>query len=173
MTSRYNLADCDLRGNRKALDMPKVAIVGARKASAAAIARAMLLAEDAAKTGYAVISGGAKGIDNAAARAAHKAGGYVVTISAQGLESDGGGITAIKPNLRLLVASPFPADAPWSVGNAMARNAWIVANAMTVHAFQPRLDGGGGTADAIRKAKAQGIAVFVYNANGAMVDTNA
>jgi len=63
-----------------------VAIVGARAASGHAAAAARALAADLAGCGYAVVSGGAIGIDAAAHRGALDAGGETVAVMATGLD---------------------------------------------------------------------------------------
>lgn len=57
-----------VKGDAAALALPAVAIVGARNASVAGVRFAQGLARDLARTGYAVVSGLARGIDTAAHR---------------------------------------------------------------------------------------------------------
>ena len=58
-----------MRGNSAVLEMPMVAIVGARNASAAGVRFAEQLARDLGSEGFAIVSGLARGIDAAAHRA--------------------------------------------------------------------------------------------------------
>ena len=66
----------------------------------------------------------------------------------------------------MLVASPFDAYERWSVANAMERNGHIIAHADSVHAIQANPNGRGGTNDAIRRARASGKPLTIYNALG-------
>jgi DNA processing protein len=67
-----------IRGNAAALTLPMVAIVGARNASAAGIRFAERLARDLGASGFAVVSGLARGIDGAAHRASLATGTIAV-----------------------------------------------------------------------------------------------
>lgn len=60
--------------------MPKVSIVGSRKASPEGLRRARTLAAELAKNGVAVLSGLAEGIDAAAHRGAIEAGGRTIGV---------------------------------------------------------------------------------------------
>ena len=57
-----------IRGNRRALALPMVAIVGSRNASGAGQKFTQLIAHQLGKAGFAVVSGLARGIDAAAHR---------------------------------------------------------------------------------------------------------
>ena len=67
-----------VRGNLAALALPMVAIVGARKASAAGVRFAERLARDLGEAGFAVVSGLARGIDAGAHRASLACGTIAV-----------------------------------------------------------------------------------------------
>src|SRR5947208_8683174 len=67
-----------VRGNVAALGLPAVAIVGARNASAAGVRFAERLARDLGAAGLAVVSGLARGIDQAAHRASLASGTVAV-----------------------------------------------------------------------------------------------
>jgi len=58
-----------IRGRRESLQMPAVAVVGSRNASAAGIKLTQMIARDLSEAGFAVASGLARGIDAAAHRA--------------------------------------------------------------------------------------------------------
>ena len=63
-----------------------IAIVGSRDADAVAVTFTELLASAAACGGEAVVSGGARGIDATAMRAAVEAGGSVIGVVPEGVE---------------------------------------------------------------------------------------
>jgi DNA processing protein len=67
-----------VRGNRAALALPAVGIVGSRNASAAGAKFAQMIARDLGDAGFAVISGLARGIDAVAHRAALATGTIAV-----------------------------------------------------------------------------------------------
>jgi DNA processing protein len=69
-----------LRGNRAALDLPAVAIVGSRAGSPYALAAAERLAADLAARGLAIVSGLARGVDSAAHRGALSVGGTTLGV---------------------------------------------------------------------------------------------
>jgi DNA processing protein len=75
-----------LRGEPLALARPAVALVGARRASAAGRELARRLAHDLAAGGLAVISGLARGIDGAAHRGALEAGGISLAVLGCGID---------------------------------------------------------------------------------------
>ncbi|MCX8252933.1 DNA protecting protein DprA [Beijerinckiaceae bacterium RH AL1] len=67
-----------LRGQASVLEKPAIAIVGARNASAAGLAFAERLARGLAQSGYAIVSGFARGIDSRAHRASLASGTIAV-----------------------------------------------------------------------------------------------
>jgi DNA processing protein len=67
-----------IRGHIAALAMPQVAIVGSRNASAAGVKITQRLAHELCETGFAVVSGLARGIDAAAHRASLATGTVAV-----------------------------------------------------------------------------------------------
>jgi DNA processing protein len=67
-------------GDLSLIDRPRVAIVGARKASIEAHRRASQLARDCARAGVVVVSGLAQGIDHAAHTAAIEHGGKTIAV---------------------------------------------------------------------------------------------
>ncbi len=140
-----------------------IAIVGARDADADALAFASAAAAAAAGAGRSVVSGGARGIDVAAMSAAAAAGGLVVGVLAESLERR---IRAVEARAliaeeRLTLVSPYGADAPFSVGNAMGRNRLIycLADAAIVVATA---EGEGGTwAGATEALAARWVPIYV------------
>jgi DNA processing protein len=73
-----------VRGNREALALPAVAVVGSRNASAAGIKLTQLIAHGLSEAGFAVVSGLARGIDAAAHRVSLETG--TIAVLAGGLD---------------------------------------------------------------------------------------
>lgn len=73
------------RGDRSALDLPAVAIVGSRGGSAYALAVAERLAADLSSHGLVVVSGLARGVDSAAHRGA-LGGGATIAVLGSGVD---------------------------------------------------------------------------------------
>jgi DNA processing protein len=87
------LSQCDgigpglfLRGNVKALQMPCIAIVGTRSATSYGRVCARKFAEEFARAGVLVVSGGAVGIDGAAHEGALTVGGATAAVLACGVD---------------------------------------------------------------------------------------
>ena len=76
-----------VRGNPALLAKPQLAIVGARRATAAGMKAAEIMATAAVRAGLAVTSGLALGIDGAAHRGALAAGGDTLAVMATGIET--------------------------------------------------------------------------------------
>ena len=113
------------------LDTPGLGVVGSRDVSEAGGALAKEVARLAARRGLALVSGGARGVDQLAMDAAHEAGGAVVGILAESLSRK-----LKRPDVRRAVyegstvmCTPYSPDAPFSAGNAMGRNKLIYAQA--------------------------------------------
>jgi DNA processing protein len=124
------------RGNRKLLSKMSVGFCGSRKASEKGIETARDCAEQLAQSGLNVVSGYAAGVDITTHRAALAAGGTTVFVLPEGILH-----FRIKQEIkdlwdweRVAVISQFEPWLPWSVQNAMSRNAVIcgLANAMVL-----------------------------------------
>ncbi|MGD0092467.1 MAG: DNA-processing protein DprA [Planctomycetota bacterium] len=116
-------------GERSLLQGGGLAIVGSRNANAEAEDFTREVAEWCARGGVSVISGGARGIDQAAMNAALAAGGRVIGVLAEKLLKNSvarEARTAIADD-RLLLISPYHPEASFTVGTAMARNRLIYA----------------------------------------------
>jgi predicted Rossmann fold nucleotide-binding protein DprA/Smf involved in DNA uptake len=114
-------------GDRKLLNRGGIAVVGSRDAGPRDLEFADTLGRQAAREGVVLISGGARGVDQAAMLAAIEAEG-----SALGVLSDGllRGSTSARYRRgllegRLALVSPFHPEAAFDVGNAMARNKYV------------------------------------------------
>jgi DNA processing protein len=111
------------------LDAGGLAVVGSRNVDDVLIEYAGDVGRLAAKAGCAIVSGGARGIDQAAMRGALEAGGKVAGVSADSLER-----AALDREYRdflmaaqLVLVSPYDPAAGFNVGHAMQRNKLIYA----------------------------------------------
>jgi predicted Rossmann fold nucleotide-binding protein DprA/Smf involved in DNA uptake len=114
-------------GNPAIFNNRGVAIVGSRDAPEHDLQLAEDLGRAVSQCGCNVISGGARGIDDRAARGAFVAGGKVIAVVADSLVRN-----AAKKQYRdhlqggdLLLMTPYSPDAAFSAGNAMSRNRLI------------------------------------------------
>lgn len=106
-----------------------LAVVGSRHIGIQAETFTRKVAEESAREGIQIISGGARGVDQIAMLSALDAGGSVVGVLADSLikASVAGKYRAGIREKRLVLVSPFFPDARFFVGNAMARNKYIYA----------------------------------------------
>ncbi len=142
-------------GNRKLLNAGGLAVVGSRNAGAEDLKFSSTLGERTAAEGCALVSGGAKGIDQAAMFGALEAEGTAVGILAENLLRTGTSANYRRHLMadNLALVSPFFPEAGFHVGNAMQRNKYIYCladAAVVVHSGQK---GGtwGGAVENLRK----------------------
>ena len=116
-------------GDMNLLDCGGLAVVGSRHVDDALIEYTMDIGRLAARSRQMLVSGGAKGIDQAAMRGALEAGGHSCGVLADSLEK-----TAMNREHRnllldgqLVLISPYDPSAGFNVGNAMQRNKLIYA----------------------------------------------
>ena len=111
------------------LDSGGIAVVGSRHVDESLIDYTVAVGKLAARAHRTLVSGGAKGIDQAAMRGALEAGGKVSGVLADSLEKT----TMNRENRNLLLEgqlvliSPYDPGAGFNVGNAMQRNKLIYA----------------------------------------------
>ena len=116
-------------GDINLLESGGLAVVGSRAADNELIEYTIAIGQLAARAGRSIISGGAKGIDQAAMRGALEAGGRVIGVLGDGLEK-----SAMNREHRnklidgqLVLISPYDPSAGFNVGHAMQRNKLIYA----------------------------------------------
>ncbi len=116
-------------GSRAPLTGGGIAMVGSRNADAEALTFTAHFATLCAEQNITVISGGARGVDQAAMLACLDANGFTVGLLADSLGREAGSekYSAHLDRRHLCLASPVSPEAPFSVGNAMARNKLIYA----------------------------------------------
>lgn len=133
-------------GDPGLLDAGGIAIVGSRDADETAVAFTERLASAAARAGTPVVSGGARGIDATAMRAAFDAGGSVLGVVPEGVERrlrEASTRSAVAGGQAVLV-SPYHPSAAFSAGAAMGRNKLIYALS-DVAVVVSSAEGSGGT----------------------------
>jgi len=131
-------------GNAKLLNTPSVAVVGSRDVDDNDIKFSRSVAVTAASQGYSIVSGGARGVDEAAMRGAIEAEGTAVGILANSLLRASTSV-AYRRHLNegnLVLVSPFNPEAGFSVGNAMQRNKYIYCMSRAAVVVHSGLSGG-------------------------------
>lgn len=124
------------KGNLDILSMPAVSLVGSRALKERNRRFAREVGIQAAKQGYALISGNARGADSAAQDACLEAGGYVVSVLADSLHEH-------CPDAHRLYLSEDDYDEEFSVPRALHRNRVIHALSDRVFVAQCTLERGG------------------------------
>lgn len=139
-----------------------IAVVGSRDASESDLSWTRLFGEAVAAAGYSVVSGGAKGIDQAAMFGALDKGGTTVGILADSLLRASSS-KMYRSHLRsqdLVLISSFNPEAGFTVGRAMQRNKYIYClsdKALVVHSGIK----GGTWEGAIENMKKQWVPIWV------------
>jgi predicted Rossmann fold nucleotide-binding protein DprA/Smf involved in DNA uptake len=130
-------------------------VVGSRNADEEALQFTTKLAELAAEQEIAIISGGARGVDQTAMLAALEANGRALGILADSLAREAPSVKYL-PHVergRLTLLSPFSPEAPFSIGNAMNRNKLIYALADACLVVSSDAETGGTWGGAIENLK--------------------
>jgi predicted Rossmann fold nucleotide-binding protein DprA/Smf involved in DNA uptake len=116
-------------GDLRLLDGGGLAVVGSRDADDALLAYSAQIGSFASRSQKAVVSGGARGVDQAAMRGALQSGGCSVGVLADSLENaalDRDHREALL-NDRLVLTTPYDPSADFNVAQAMQRNKLIYA----------------------------------------------
>lgn len=145
------------------LDGGGVAIVGSRDIDDEASAFAERLAAAVARGGESVVSGGARGVDIAAMRAAFGAGGTVIGVLPEGVERrlrDVSTRSAVADGQAVIV-SPYHPAAGFSAGAAMGRNKLVYALADVAVVVSSALGTGGTWAGTVEALDARWVPVLV------------
>lgn len=151
-------------GDMALLETGGLAVVGSRHVDDALIDYTMAVGRLAARAGRTIVSGGAKGIDQAAMRGALEGGGKVCGVLADSLERVI--MNRERRNLlldgQLMLISPYDPSAGFNVGNAMQRNKLIYALADTSLVVSSDLNKGGTWAGAVEQLdKLKFVPVFI------------
>ncbi|AXM96559.1 DNA-processing protein DprA [Pseudomonas plecoglossicida] len=159
-------------GDMSLLESGGLAVVGSRHVDDSLIDYTLAVGRLAAQTGRTLVSGGAKGIDQAAMRGALEAGGKVCGVLADSLEKTT--MNREHRNLlldgQLVLMSPYDPNAGFNVGHAMQRNKLIYALADASLVVSSDLNKGGtwaGAAEQLDKLKF--VPVFVRSTSDSSV----
>ena len=150
-------------GNKMLLGRGGIAVVGSRDADRDDIAFSEKLADAAAKQGYSIVSGGARGIDQCSMLSALQNEGTAIGIVADGLLRE---VTSKKYRNYLLsndlvLITPFNPEAAFHVGNAMSRNRYIYCLADAAIVVSSTRDKGGTRNGALEDLKAAWVPLWV------------
>jgi predicted Rossmann fold nucleotide-binding protein DprA/Smf involved in DNA uptake len=151
-------------GNIGLLETGGLAIEGSRHVDDVLIEYTLSVGQLAARAGRTLVSGGARGVDQAAMRGALEAGGKACGVLADSLEK-----TVMRREYRdlllkgqLTLVSPYDPNAGFNVGNAMQRNKLIYALADTALVVNSDINKGGTWAGAIEQLdKLKFVPVYV------------
>lgn len=150
-------------GDSSMLDSQGLAIVGSRDVSEPLLEYTRNVASTVTRAGRVVVSGAARGVDQAAMNAALEAGGKAIGVLAGNLES-----TALKRDHRdlvlddrLVLVSPYDPCARFNVGHAMQRNKTIYALADAALVVDATVDSGGTWAGAVEQLQKYPTPVYV------------
>ena len=157
-------------GNKALLNSGGVSVVGSRNVSTEDLAYTKALGVKAANTGFSVVSGGAKGVDQTAMIAALEVDGTVIGILADSLlrASSSRQYRQHLVNNNLVLVTPFYPEAGFNAGNAMQRNKYIYClsdAAVVVHSGNPEFGkngrGGGTWTGALENIKKAWVPLWV------------
>lgn len=140
-------------GEARLLNEGGLAVVGSRHVDDTLVDYTMAIGHLVASSGKSIVSGGARGIDQAAMKGALEGGGQVCGVLADSLEKKVTNREHRNMILegRLTLVSPYDPNAGFNVGNAMQRNKLIYALADTALVVSSDLDKGGTWAGAIEQ----------------------
>lgn len=140
-------------GKREDLDMGGLAVVGSRNVDDALISYTEGVGRLAAGARRTVVSGGARGVDQAAMRGALDAGGTVACVLADGLEraATRREYRSALMDGRLVLTCPYDPAAGFLVGHAMQRNKLIYALADAALVVSAEFEKGGTWAGAVEQ----------------------
>ena len=150
-------------GDRTLLDRGGIAVVGSRDATEDDLAFTERLGSDAAGQGLAVVSGGARGVDQRAMLGAVGNEGVAVGVLADSLLRS---TTSAKyrkhvASGRLALISPFNPEARFNVGNAMNRNRYIYCLSDAAVVIGSKTGKGGTWSGAIENLEAGWVPLWV------------
>jgi predicted Rossmann fold nucleotide-binding protein DprA/Smf involved in DNA uptake len=167
-------------GNRALLNGGGLAVIGSRNATKQDLTYSRELGALAAENGYSIVSGGARGVDEASMLGALEAEGTVIGVLADSLlrACSSAKYRNYLMAHNLVLISPFYPEAGFNIGNAMQRNKYIYClsdAAVVVHSGKK----GGTWSGATENLKKQWVPLWVKrtgdgeSGNAAIVKTDA
>ena len=155
-------------GDTAILDSGGLAVVGSRHVDDALVEYTEAIGRITAKAKHTIVSGGARGIDQAAMRGALESGGEVVGVLADSLER-----AALNREHRnflmdgqLVLISPYDPSAGFNVGHAMQRNKLIYALADAALVVSSDYQKGGTWAGAVEQLEKLRLVPVYVRSNG-------
>lgn len=144
------------KGDISLLTQPAVALVGSRELLQRNRAFAAEVGKQAAKQGYVLVSGNARGADQTAQNACLRAGGRVISVVADSLAEK-------NASERVLYISEDDFDAPFSAQRAISRNRLIHALAEKTFVAQCNLQTGGTWDGTVKNLRHGWSTVFCFD----------
>lgn len=154
-------------GNRNLLNKGGIAVIGSRDATEADLKFAATLGNDAAAQGYSIVSGGARGIDEAAMLGALAHEGTAIGVMADSLlraATSAKYRKALMAN-NLVLISPFNPEAGFDVGNAMSRNKYIYCLADVSVVVSSTKNKGGTWSGAVENLRQKWVPLWVKSSS--------
>lgn len=152
------------KGDLLILDMPKVSLVGSREISMENRRFAETVGREAAKQGYALVSGNARGADKIAQDACLQAGGFVISVVADALDDK-------REQENLLYLSELDFDQPFSAQRALRRNRVIHVLGEKTFVAQSELQIGGTWDGTVKNLQNHWSPVFCF-ADGSLASAS-
>ena len=156
-------------GNLEHLNKPTMGIVGSRNVSEEGAEVAKNLSKTAVDMGYAVVSGGARGVDQLSMNAAYESNGNVIGVLADSLlkaVNNSDMRRSLLEDSNTVLITPYSPDAPFNVGNAMGRNKVIYAISFLTFVVATDEDKGGTWTGAIESLRNGFGKVAVWRGEG-------
>ena len=153
-------------GNMELLSQGGLAVVGSRNVDEEGLNYTQRVVRTCAEQGIQVVSGGARGVDQASMLGVLEAGGTAVGVLADNLAKAAvaGKYRAGIQESRLALVSAYDPDARFNVGNAMGRNKYIYALSDRAVVISSSFRKGGTWAGAVEALdKIKDVPVFVRN----------
>jgi predicted Rossmann fold nucleotide-binding protein DprA/Smf involved in DNA uptake len=150
-------------GNKSLLAGGGIAVVGSRDASEDDLAFTAQFGKRAAAEGYSIVSGGARGVDQAAMMGALEHEGTAVGVLADSLLRSATSAQYRKRIMSgdLVLITPFNPEAGFNVGHAMARNRYIYCLADVAVVVSSAAGKGGTWSGALEDIEAEWVPLWV------------
>lgn len=143
------------KGDLSLLEKPMIALVGSRNIAAPNAEFAATVGREAARQGYVLVSGNARGADRIAQKACLDAGGKIISVVADELMKQ-----AVTPNVLYLSEEGF--DSPFTSARALSRNRVIHALGEKVLVAQCAPGIGGTWSGTVRNLRENWSPVFCF-----------